>query len=255
MSRAHRQFAALLAPGAIAFLLAALSVADMFLPRPYDGVILEADTPGSTVVHEVVEGSGADLAGIRQGDVIVGIDRSILSSAGHAQQLLNRHSIGDTVPYMFRSGGSTKERNVELGRRRIGDTSYLYAAILGFLFFGIGAFVVIRQPRLPTARVFYIMCSLFMLFLVCRLRPASYSWVDTFVLSTGTMALLFLPAAFLHFFLIFPRPVWEWRRDPIADTIGWIAKVSPRLVPIYLLHPWSTSRPSAARGGPAPRWR
>ena len=123
MSRVHRQFAVLLAPGAVAFLLAVLSVADMFFPRPYDGVILEADVPGSTVVRKVVPGSGAHRAGIRQGDVIVGIDRAILSSAGHAQELLNRHSIGESVPYMFRSGGSIKERAVELGRRRIGDTS------------------------------------------------------------------------------------------------------------------------------------
>ena len=265
MSRVHRQFALLLAPGVLAFLLAALSVADMFSSRPYDGVILEADVPGSTVVREVVPGSGAHRAGIRQGDVIVGIDRTILSSAGHAQQLLNRHSIGESVPYMFRSGGSTKEHEVELGRRRIGDTSYLYAAMLGFLFFGIGTFVVVRQPRLPTARVFYIMCSLFMLFLVCRLRPASYSWVDTFVLTTGTMALLFLPAAFLHFFLIFPRPVWEWRRDPISDTIGWIARVSPRLLPMYLLPPlvyiatlgeswWTGSQVALISGAPMANW-
>jgi serine phosphatase RsbU (regulator of sigma subunit) len=265
MSRIHRQFAMLLAPGAIAFLLAGLSVADMFSPRPYDGVILESDVPGSTVVREVVPGSGAHRAGVRQGDVIVGIDRTILTSAGHAQKLLNRHSIGESIPYMFRSGGSIEERSIELGRRRIGDTSYLYAAILGFLFFGIGAFVVIRQPRLPAARVFYIMCSLFLLFLVCRLRPASYSWVDTFVLTTGTMALLFLPAAFFHFFLIFPRPVWEWRRDPIADVIAWIARISPRLAPIYLLPPivyiatlagsWWTGAPMALiSGAPMANW-
>ncbi len=76
MSRMQRHFTALLALGAVAFLLAALSVADMFYPRPYDGVILEADVPGSTVVREVVPGSGAHQAGIRQGDVIVGIDRT-----------------------------------------------------------------------------------------------------------------------------------------------------------------------------------
>jgi serine phosphatase RsbU (regulator of sigma subunit) len=124
---------------------------------------------------------------------------------------------------------------------------------------------VVRQPRLPAARVFYIMCCLFMLFLVCRLRPASYSWVDTFVLTTGTLALLFLPAAFLHFFLIFPRPVWDWRRDPIADAIGWIARHSPRLVPIYLLPPlvyiatlawswWSGSQMALISGAPMANW-
>jgi serine phosphatase RsbU (regulator of sigma subunit) len=232
-----RRTAVLLAPGIFAFLIAALSVADMFLPRPYDGVILEADVPGYRVVRQVVQGSGADRAGIRPGDEIVGIDRTVLDSTTHAQQLLNPHSFGETVPYLVRSGGRIFEVEVELGRRTVGDVSYLVAVILGFTFFMIGSFVVIRQPRLPASRVFATMCSLFMLFLVCRLRPASYSWVDTFVLTTGTVALLFLPAAFLHFFLIFPRAIWEWRRDPIANTLGWIARISPKMIPIYLLPP------------------
>jgi serine phosphatase RsbU (regulator of sigma subunit) len=237
MQRSQRRLTLTLAPGILAFFIAALSVADMFLPRPYDGVILEADVPGARVVRAVVPGSGADRAGIRPGDVIVGIDRTFLDSQTHAQTLLNRHRIGESIAYLVRSGGSIFEVEVELGRRQIGDTSYLYAALLGFLFFGVGTFVVFRQPRLPAARVFFTMCSLFMLFLVCRLRPASYSWVDTFVLTTGTMALLFLPAAFLHFFLIYPRPVWEWRRDPIARTLGWVARISSRMLPIYLVPP------------------
>ncbi len=237
MQRSQRRLTLTLAPGVLAFLIAALSVADMFLPRPYDGVILEADVPGARVVRAVVPGSGADRAGIRPGDVIVGIDRTFLDSQTHAQTLLNRHRIGDSVSYLVRSGGSIFEVEVELGRRQIGDTSYLYAALLGFLFFGVGAFVVLRQPRLPAARVFFTMCCLFMLFLVCRLRPASYSWVDTFVLTTGTIALLFLPAAFLHFFLIYPRPVWEWRRDPIARVLGWVSRISAKMLPIYLVPP------------------
>ena len=237
MQRSQRRLTLQLAPGVLAFLIAALSVADMFLPSPYDGVVLEADVPGARVVRSVVPGSGADRAGIRPGDVIVGIDNRFLDSQTHAQELLNKHRIGDPVSYLVRSGGSIFEVDLELGRRQIGGTTYLYAAMLGFLFFGVGAFVVLRQPRLPAARVFYTMSSLFMLFLVCRLRPASYSWVDTFVLTTGTMALLFLPAAFLHFFLIFPRPIWEWRRDPIAATLGWIHRISSKMLPVYLLPP------------------
>ena len=239
MQRSQRRLTLTLAPGIFAFLIAALSVADMFLPHPYDGVILEADVPGARVVRAVVPGSGADRAGIRPADVIVGIDRTVLDSDSqiYAQELLNQHDIGESVSYLVRSGGSIFEVDVELGRRRIGDTSYLYAALLGFLFFGVGVFVVLRQTRMPAARVFFTMSSLFMLFLVCRLRPASYSTVDTIVLTTGTMALLFLPAAFLHFFLIFPRSIWEWRRDPIADFLGWIARISVKMLPLYLVPP------------------
>ena len=135
MQRSQRRLTFMLAPGILAFLIAALSVADMFLPRPYDGVILEADVPGARVVRAVVPDSGADRAGIRPADVIVGIDRAFLDSQTHAQELLNQHHIGESVPYLVRSGGSIFEVEVELGRRQIGGTTYLYAALLGFLFF------------------------------------------------------------------------------------------------------------------------
>jgi hypothetical protein len=237
MRRQWRQLGALLAGGLVAFLLAGLSIADMFLPRPYDGVILEADSPGEIVVRQVVSGAGARQAGLKPGDRIVGIDRQVLRSAPQAAQLLNRHDIGDTVPYLVRSGDRLHEVQVELGRRRIGDASYLVACVLGFSFFFVGLFVLWRQPRLPAARVFFVMGCLFLLFLVCRLRPASYSWVDTFVLTTGTVALLFLPPTFLHFFIIFPQPVWEWRRDPLAWLVGRLAAVDRLFVSLYLLPP------------------
>ena len=80
MQRSQRRLTLTLAPGILAFLIAALSVADMFNPRPYDGVILEADVPGARVVRAVVPGSGADRAGIRPGDVIQGIDREFLDT-------------------------------------------------------------------------------------------------------------------------------------------------------------------------------
>lgn len=199
----------LLALGLVAFLLAVLSIVDMYLPRPYDGVVLEADTPGRLAVRRVVPNSGAALAGIRPGDHIVGIARSALASAGDAATLLNQHNIGETVPYLVRSSSNrVKEVDVRLGRRRIGDTAYLYACVLGFSFFFIGLFVLMNQPQLRASQLFFVLCSLFLLFLICRLRPASYSWVDLFVLNTGTAALLFLPPTFLHFFLIFPRPIW-----------------------------------------------
>jgi predicted metalloprotease with PDZ domain len=156
MQRSRQRLTLTLAPGVLAFLIAALSVADMFFPHPYDGVILETDVPGAKVVRAVVPGSGADRAGIRPADVIIGIDRTFLDEEIHAQALLNEHEIGESVRYLVRSGGSIFEVDVELGRRQIGDTSYLYAALLGFLFFGVGVFVVLRQPRMPATRVLFL---------------------------------------------------------------------------------------------------
>ncbi|HEX6203530.1 MAG TPA: SpoIIE family protein phosphatase [Thermoanaerobaculia bacterium] len=230
----------LLALGLAAFALAALSIVDMYLPRAYDGVVVEADAPGVVRVASVVPGSGAAEAGIAAGDEIVGIGRTLLRGKAHAAAVLNERDVGETVAYLVRrpaaeDGVGLGEVAVELGRRQIGDTSYLYACVLGFSFFFIGLFVLLHQPRLRAAQVFFLLCSLFLLFLVCRLRPASYSWVDAFVLHTGTAALLLLPAAFLHFFLIFPRPVWDGHLGELPARLAgrrrWIAV----LAALYLL--------------------
>ncbi len=79
--------------GLAALLFALLSLVDLLVPRPYDGVVLEADRLGVLSVREVVPGSGADAAGIRPGDRIAGIDRNVLISSEHARNL------GQTSPF------------------------------------------------------------------------------------------------------------------------------------------------------------
>jgi sigma-B regulation protein RsbU (phosphoserine phosphatase) len=212
---------ALLIVGLLAFLFGCLSIADMYRERPFDGVVLEADAPGQVMVRKVVAGSGAAVAGIKKGEQIVGIDRNVLRSTAHAAELLNAHEIGEAVPYLVRGTRGLRETLVNLGPRRVGGTSYLYASVLGFTFFFVGFWVLIKQPRLRAAQIFFIQSVLFYLFLVCRLRPASYSWIETVVLETGMIALLFLPASFLHFFLIFPRPV---KLRPVKGDPGYRRK-------------------------------
>ena len=207
-SRSFNPTPLLLAFGLIAFGLAGLSIADMFVPRPYDGVVPAAD-PKRLIVREVIPGSGAGRAGIEPGDHILGIARDVVPSAKRAAQVLRPFRSGDSVDYFVKKpDGRIVEPRVRLGLRRIGDGTYLYSSILGFAFFLVGLFVLIRQPTLRVSQVFFLLCGLFLLFLVCRMRPASYSGVDSLVLSIGTVAFLLLPASFLHFYLLFPRPAW-----------------------------------------------
>jgi serine phosphatase RsbU (regulator of sigma subunit) len=193
--------------GVAAFLVACLSILDMFLPRPSDGVILDPDR-SDLVVRAVAPGSGAADAGVRPQDRIVGVGREVVRSRSDVARVLRHHRIGELVPYLLDRNGTLKEVVVRLGPQQLGDASYLYACFSGFLFFFIGLYVLVRrteEARGGPSRVFFALCTLFLLFLVCRLRPASYSWVDGVVLTTGTLSLLVLPAAFLHFFLVFPR--------------------------------------------------
>ncbi len=198
----------LLVFGLMVLALSALSIADMFVPRPYDGVVPRSDVSDRVVVQEVISGSGAARGGILPGDVILGIDHDVLLGSRHAARLLNEARIGDRVLYLIKRPSGLEELWVRLDRRRIGDGTFLYSSLLGFSFFGIGLFVLIRQPGLRASQVFFLLCGQFMLFLICRLRPASYSGVDAFLLNLGTLAFLMLPPTFLHFYLLFPRPAW-----------------------------------------------
>lgn len=240
----------MLAFGVAAFLVACLSILDMFLPRPYDGIVLDLDR-GEMTVRSVVAGSGAEAAGIAPGDRIAGLGRLMVRTPSEAAEALQRHHIGELVPYLMERAGKLFEVEVRLGPRRLGSALYLYSCFSGFLFFFIGMFVLVHRSDAPQGaptRVFFVLCTLFMLFLVCRLRPASYSWVDGVVLTTGTLSLLALPAAFLHFFLVFPRRFhlnlvaesseWESSSGGLLRRVERLVNDSPRFFPVlYLLPP------------------
>lgn len=264
-SRSFNPTPLLLAFGLVAFGLAGLSLADMFVPRPYDGVV-PANEPQRLIVREVIPGSGADRAGILPADEIKGIAREAVASAGQAARVLNRYRSGDEVTYLVKTtGGRVTERAVRLGVRRIGDGAYLYSSILGFSFFLVGLFVLVRQPTLRVSQVFFLLCGLFLLFLVCRMRPSSYSGIDSSILSIGTVAFLLLPAAFLHFYLLFPRPAWlnTTEGSPIWHPVarfwrrGWplIYVVPPAVFCLSLLVArWRGGPVRLTHGAPTANW-
>lgn len=211
--------------------LAIASIADMFAPRPYDGIVPVPYSRRGVEVRAVFPGGPSQVAGIRAGDCVVGIGKRLVNSTSDASAELRKHEIGQTVSYLFhRSPCGSDTRGdlytvpVRLSSERLGGTTYLYSAALGFLFFFIGFFVFYRRPEDRAARIFFLLCVLFLLFFVCRLRPASYWWIDLFVQNTGTVSLFLLPAVFLHFFLIFPRP----KELTFARPDEWTGEPPPR---------------------------
>jgi len=225
----------LYAVGLVGLAIAVASIADMFSARPNDGIVPIPYRTGGIEVRGVAQGGPAQQAGITSGDCVLGIGSHLVKSISDASRELRRHRIGETVPYLVRRGpcviassaaapeGEMRTVGVRLSSIRLGGMTTVYTAVLGFLFFFIGLFVFQRRPDDRAAQVFFLLCVLFMLFFVCRLRPSSYWWIDVFVQNTGTVSLFLLPAVFLHFFLIFPRPkrlsfakADEWSQEPPA---------------------------------------
>ncbi len=221
-----------LAVGFAGLAIAIASIADMFSARPYDGIVPVPYGREGIDIRMVLPGTPAENAGIKAGECVQGIGRRITYTSSDASEELRRHKIGERVDYLVRNGpcpGSPEAApgkelrsvQLQLTSERLGGRTYLYAVVVGFLFFLIGLFVFVRVPQERSARIFFLLCVLFMLFFVCRLRPASYWWIDVFVQSTGTVSLFLMPAVFLHFFLIFPRPkrlhfarADEWTGEP-----------------------------------------
>src|SRR5262245_23086400 len=227
----------------------------MYSARPYDGIVPVPYGREGIDVRMVLKDSPAEKAGIKAGECIQGIGRRIVYTSSDASEELRRHRIGERINYLVRNGpcpGSPeavagKELRtvaVQLTSERLGGKVYLYAVVVGFLFFIIGLFVFVRVPQERSARIFFLLCVLFLIFFVCRLRPASYWWIDVFVQSTGTVSLFLLPAVFLHFFLVFPRPKRlhfarpdEWTGEPPARwkvALQNFLSTSPEL--LYMLY-------------------
>jgi len=207
----------LVAWGVVAMLIATFAAYDATRERPTDGALWRLGRDAVRVVG-VVDGGPADRAGLRVGDVIEGIDRQAIRDPRHASELLQSKSVGDKVPYLVRRGDVMMTAEIELDRTRIASvTVYLVYCALGVIYLLAGAYVFWRNPSLTPARLFYLLCTLFLVyFFSASERSTIYYWADSFVQNAGTFASLMVPPLFLHFFLVFPA------RRAVLDRQKWL---------------------------------
>lgn len=94
-----------------------------FVSRPYLGIYgMEInsetadayDIPVGIYVRGVIEGSGAETAGIAAEDVIISVDNTRIETMSQLSELLEQHAVGDQVTVRVVRGGSTLELEVTL---------------------------------------------------------------------------------------------------------------------------------------------
>jgi 2-alkenal reductase len=79
-----------------------------------NGALVQSGQSGQPAVEP---GSAADQAGIRDGDIIVGVDGTRIDFNTSLRQLLLRHNPGDTVQVTILRGGAEQDLQVTLGER------------------------------------------------------------------------------------------------------------------------------------------
>lgn len=80
------------------------------------GVVLDKRRPGSARVRQIVADSGADMAGVKQGDVVKAIDDQQITTAQELVDIVGKRYPGDHLRLLIDRNGGLVELEVELGR-------------------------------------------------------------------------------------------------------------------------------------------
>jgi phosphoserine phosphatase RsbU/P len=158
------------------------------------------------LVTDIVPGGVADEAGLKDGDLLYGINGIRFKSAMHGMVIINQLHAGDIATYLIRRGG--REIDVPIRILKTFDVAYLAQVLLGLGFWIVGMFVVLARPQGRVQRAFARFSILSMLFF-CVGHLSLNSAVDApwkiWTLITGfTIGRVFGPPAFVAFFLKFP---------------------------------------------------
>lgn len=156
---------------------------------------------GVTIV-EVFPGGLADRAGIRVGDILVGINGKAVVNAVQAQVYIDGIPQWRSAHYTIRRGNSLL--SIEVGfKKTLSPMSMLYA-IIGVVFLATGYLLIIFNPLKRLSRYFFYLCFvtfLFLVFSVYSVQPRVFFYI---ILSIHTLAGILWATVILHFFLIFP---------------------------------------------------
>ncbi len=93
-----------------------------FNERPILGIYKDEEAKGiaGVVIKEVIEGKGAEAAGLKAGDVLVIVDGKSLTKSNDLSNALSTHKPGDAVDILYIRNGKTIETEVTLSADRHG---------------------------------------------------------------------------------------------------------------------------------------
>lgn len=84
---------------------------------PFIGISLEVTESGEVGITSVQEGSGADKAGLKPGDVVLKVDGKDLDSLDVLRTSVQRAGVGGTITLTVKRGDATREIEVTLTKR------------------------------------------------------------------------------------------------------------------------------------------
>lgn len=80
------------------------------------GITLNTELTEGVVIVKVQAGSPADKAGLKRGDIIIGLDDDKIDDIATLRYKLYKHKIGDTITIKFERNGKTETASVKLSK-------------------------------------------------------------------------------------------------------------------------------------------
>ena len=181
---------------------------------PDDGVTwvdragVDKAAPGGTATvveaRRVVPDSGADNAGLRNGDILLKINSLKIEKALFVPQALVSIGVWNKADYLVeRRGVQFKTSVIVAAVPRDPFVTYQYLLGLGYLV--IGLFVYFRRGSAQKALHFYIFCLVSFISYAFH-YTGSLNGFDEVILFGNLATGLLAPTLFLHFCLTFPEP-------------------------------------------------
>ncbi len=221
----------------VVVVLVALGVANVAMYSRWhevdDGALWSARAEGVTAT-EVVPGSAAAAAGIRQGDVLLAVNGSPVSSPADVVEYEHHSHDGTRLHYTLLRLGTPQGLELSLAPAPRGSSMYFVLAAVGLFTLMVGASVRLRRPRdQATLHFFWLCVAFFGVFTFSFNGP--FDRLDWVFYWGDAAAFALLPPLLLHFTMVFPaRPATPTNlesRIPSPDA-GWIVPVmyTPALV-------------------------
>ena len=181
--------------------------------RPYDGIDWD-ETPEGVFASIVWQDTPGDRAGIRPGDILISINGNPIQRPIDVIKQLFRAQPGAQLTYAVKRLGHREPVTATVVAIPQPDPFSLrgFLEFVGVLYLGIGLVVLLRRWTAPHAVHFYLICLTSFIFYSFS-YSGKFNNFDWAIYWADAVARLLLPALFLHFALVFPRPKpWFQRR-------------------------------------------
>jgi two-component system NtrC family sensor kinase len=212
----------LLAQAAVVVALLCLAVANIAVRATWseleDGVLWRAQGEGLTA-RVVAEDSPAARAGVRAGDVLIGVNARPVQTDRDLVEIFHGAHRGDRLEYTVLRLQSQQMLNVAVAPIPSGPGPLYYAlAAVGIFSLLVGASVRLRRPDHQATLHFFWLCIAFFGVLAFSFSGRLYT-LDRVFYWGDVVSMLLLPPLFLHFALMFPERPDAWARSDAGRSL------------------------------------